>query len=382
MHVKRGKHLDIKLLDEVIKDTVSAMEKGKEQIYEIYEAAESEVLHVAKDIERIREETNQIINKVDLLEKMEKKARTDLVIVSSNFNLYSEDKIKQCYENAQNLQVQLAVMREQEQNLRRKRDELEVRLKQLQGTAEKAKQLVSQVGVMLGLLCAQMGQVVDKIEALNQDKILVPSIIKAQEDERLRISREIHDGPAQMMANIVYHAEICERWIDKDKDKAKEELQELRNLVRSCLGETRDIIFDLRPMVLDDLGLEAVITKFIDTIKVRYGIDITLRFFGTVKRLPNHIEVSVFRVMQESINNIVKHAKTKEARVSLEFNDDFLIIHIEDKGVGFEIAEKSKSSSSYGLIGMKERIKLLHGKLKIISALDRGTKLEMSIPLK
>ena len=380
--MKKGKHLDLKLLDKVIKDTVDAMEKGKEQIYEIYEAAEAEVLHVAKDIEKIRAETNQIIAKVDLLEKAEKKARTDLVIVSSNFNLYSEEKIKQCYENAQNLQVQLAVMREQEQNLRRKRDELEVRLKQLQGTAEKAKQLVSQVGVMLGLLCAQMGQVVDKIEILNQDKILVPSIIKAQEDERLRISREIHDGPAQMMANIVYHAEICERWIDKDKDKAKKELQELRNLVRGCLSETRDIIFDLRPMALDDLGLEAATTRFIETIKVRYGIDITLRFFGMAKRLPNHIEVSVFRVIQESINNIVKHAKTKEARVSLEFNEEFLIVHIEDKGIGFELAEKSKSVSSYGLIGMKERVKLLHGKLKITSEIDKGTKLEMSIPLK
>ena len=111
--MKKGKHLDLKLLDKVIKDTVDAMEKGKEQIYEIYEAAEAEVLHVAKDIEKIRAETNQIIAKVDLLEKAEKKARTDLVIVSSNFNLYSEEKIKQCYENAQNLQVQLAVMREQ-----------------------------------------------------------------------------------------------------------------------------------------------------------------------------------------------------------------------------------------------------------------------------
>ena len=314
--MRKGKNLDLKLLDKVIKDTVDAMEKGKEQIYDIYEAAESEVLHVAKDIDKIREETNKIIVKVDLLEKAEKKARADLVIVSSNFNLYSEEKIKQCYENAQKLQIQLAVMREQEQNLRRKRDELEVRLKQLQGTAEKAKQLVSQVGVMLGLLCAQMGQVADKIETLNQDKILVPSIIKAQEDERLRISREIHDGPAQMMANIVYHAEICERWIDKDKDKAKKELQELRNLVRGCLSETRDIIFDLRPMALDDLGLEAATTRFIETIKVRYGIDLKLRFFGTPKRLPNHIEVSVFRVIQESINNIVKHSKTTEAKVS------------------------------------------------------------------
>ena len=380
--MRKGKNLDLKLLDKVIKDTVDAMEKGKEQIYDIYEAAESEVLHVAKDIDKIREETNKIIVKVDLLEKAKKKARADLVIVSSNFNLYSEEKIKQCYENAQKLQIQLAVMREQEQNLRRKRDELEVRLKQLQGTAEKAKQLVSQVGVMLGLLCAQMGQVADKIETLNQDKILVPSIIKAQEDERLRISREIHDGPAQMMANIVYHAEICERWIDKDKDKAKKELQELRNLVRGCLSETRDIIFDLRPMALDDLGLEAATTRFIETIKVRYGIDLKLRFFGMPKRLPNHIEVSVFRVIQESINNIVKHSKTTEAKVSLEFNDEFLIIHIEDKGIGFAVDEKNQSSSSYGLIGMRERIKLLHGKLKISSEANKGTKLEMVIPLK
>lgn len=114
------------------------MEKGKEQIYDIYEAAESEVLHVAKDIDKIREETNKIIVKVDLLEKAEKSG-ADWSLLAVILIYIRKRKIKQCYENAQELQIQLAVMREQEQNLRRKRDELGFRLKQLQGTAEKTK---------------------------------------------------------------------------------------------------------------------------------------------------------------------------------------------------------------------------------------------------
>ncbi|QJW47995.1 hypothetical protein HA075_21025 [bacterium BFN5] len=188
--------LDFKELDKIVKNTLSAVEKGKTQIFEIYEAARNEMENVNKDVERVKQEAIYIIFHVDELEKKERRARLRLMEVSRNFNVYSEDDIKACYDDAKVLQVNLAVAREQEQSLRRQRDDLELRLKQLKGTVEKAEGLVSQVGVVLGYLGNEMDNVVNQIESLQQSQLFGSKIIKAQEEERRRVAREIHDGLA------------------------------------------------------------------------------------------------------------------------------------------------------------------------------------------
>lgn len=374
--------LDEKTLDNIIKETIHAMENGKTQIFEIYEAACNEVRNVRKDIEQLKKMAEEIIDKVDAHEKKERLARMKLAQVSSNFHLYNETDIKICYEEARQIQIQVAVLREQEQSMRKKRDEMEIRLKQLMGTVEKAKQLVSQVGVVLGYLSAQMGAVATKMEELNQEKMLGATIIKAQEDERLRISREIHDGPAQMMANVVYRADVCERLLDMDIEKVREELRDLKGQVRNCLTETRKIIFDLRPMGLDDLGLVATIFHFLEKSEERNHLIVDFNVIGEEVRLARHIEIGVFRMIQEGINNIYKHAQVDQAKLVLEFHHEYLSITIEDEGIGFNEDDVDvHEGECYGLIGMKERISLLKGRLTIISKAFEGTKLRILIPL-
>lgn len=372
------------LLDNILKNTVNVMESSKTQIFDIYESARIEVDHLEAEIDTLKKKVSEIIAHVDILERKEHEARRTLVQVSSNFSVYNEADIKLCYDNARNIQVELAVMREQEQNMRQQRTFLELRLKRFQATMVKAKQLVAQVGVVLGYLSAQIGEAVTKMEMISQDKLFAVQIIQAQEDERLRVSREIHDGPAQVIANVIYRSSVCERLVEIDKDKAKRELREIREQIRGCLGEVRKIIFDLRPMTLDDLGLVATIHQFIEKFKKRTGIAVWYEVLGTEYKLDKHVEISVFRMVQESLNNVHKHAKATEAKLILEYNAEYISLFVEDYGQGFfvdDLKNSKEKSECYGLMGMKERVKMLSGQILIDSMPGRGTKIRILLPM-
>ncbi len=373
-------NLDVKALDKIVKNTIAAVEMGKTQIYDIYEAARGEMENVKKDVERIKQETIDIIFKVDEFEKRERRSRLRLLEVSRNFGVYSEQDIKTAYDETKNIQVELAVARGQEQNLRRQRDDMEIRLRSIKDTVTKAESLTTQVGAVLGYLGDQMGGVALKIESMQQSQLFGSKIIKAQEEERRRVSREIHDGPAQTMANIVFRAEVCERLIDIDMVRAKKEFSELREQVRMCLKETRKIIFDLRPMTLDDLGLVPTVKRFLDTAKERSGIIPTVRLIGEERRLDSYVEVGLFRTIQEAVNNVEKHAQANNVNVVIEFRKEIMSVIIEDDGIGFDAAE-NVGSESFGLVGMRERIKLLNGELVIKSQAGAGTKIMIKINL-
>lgn len=374
-------NIEIKALNQIVTNTIAAVELGKTQIYDIYEAARKEVENVKKDVERIKQETIDIIFKVDELEKNERRSRLKLVEVSRNLSVYSEDDIRKTYDETKNIQVELAVTRAQEQNLRRQRDDIEIRLRSIKDTVVKAEQLTTQVGAVLGYLGDQMGGVALQIESMQQSQLLGSKIIKAQEEERRRVSREIHDGPAQAMANIVFRAEVCERLIDIDVIRAKKELGDLREQVRTCLKETRKIIFDLRPMTLDDLGLVPTVKRILDTVKERSGIIPAIRVLGEERRLDSYVEVGIFRTIQEAVNNIEKHAEATVINLVIEFRRDILSVTIEDNGKGFDTAE-NVGSESFGLLGMRERINLLNGEFTIKSLKGTGTKISVKVHLK
>lgn len=375
------KNLDVKALDKIVKTTIATVEKSKTQIFDIYEAAKVEMEKVKRDVETIKAETANIIFKVDELEKKERRSRLRLMEVSRNFRKYSETDIKAAYEDTSNVQLELAMARLQEQNFRRQRDELELRLKSLKNTVEKAEGLVSQVGAVLGYLGNQMGSVVTQIETLQASQIFGAKIIKAQEEERRRVAREIHDGPAQAMANIVFRAEVCERLVDVDIARAKNELKDLREQVRVALRETRTIIFDLRPMTLDDLGLVPTIRRVLETIKERCDIFPEVKILGEEKRLDTHVEIGLFRIIQEALNNVEKHSKASSVWVRIDFRPSVVSAVIEDDGQGFDTASAS-GNESFGLMGMRERINLLGGELTIKSEKNKGTQIFVTVPLK
>ncbi len=228
----------------------------------------------------------------------------------------------------------------------------------------------------------RMREIEDKIQGLVQSQNFGFKIITAQEEERRRVAREIHDGPAQAMANVIFLAEVCEKLIEIDTERAKRELFELRQQVRVCLTETRKIIFDLRPMVLDDLGLVPTVKKIADNLKERSGLQTSVKLTGLQGQLlDSRIEVSLFRIIQESLNNVEKHAEASEVQVLIDFQHDRVTAKVKDDGKGFDPYNKYKDSESFGLLGMRERVSLLHGELEINSRVGAGTEILVEIPL-
>ena len=374
-------NVDISTLDKIVKKTISSIRDSRGQIYDVYEMARDELETVKRDVERIKDETALVIQKVDELERKERKARIHLMEVSRDFKNRTEEEVREAYEAARKIQIDVAVTREQEQNLRRQRDEMEVRLRNLGGTVLKAEQLVSQVGVVLEYLGTQMSEAFSQIESLQNAHALGAQVIRSQEEERRRVARDIHDGPAQAIANIVFRAEVCERLIDSDPARAKAELKALREHIRNTLAEIRKIIFDLRPMALDELGLAPTIRGVLDVFREQYGLVAEIAVIGKERRLEPHIEIGVFRVVQEALNNIIKHAQASSIRVRIEFAAAGVTVLVEDDGKDFEMTEAELPSGHYGIMGMRERMQLLNGKLTIKSAPRRGTRVTVSVPL-
>lgn len=374
--------VDVSNLDLVIRKTIQAVEKSKEELYHIGESARSEYERVKRELMAIKGKTASIIKRVDVLEREYNRARIRLMEVNRDFKQYNEEQIKEAYEKAYNKQIELFSEREKEKMLRFQRDQLEHNLKTFEDTMRRSEELVSNVGMALKLLNNDLESVSAQIGEIQQRQALGLSIIRAQEDERKRVARDIHDGPAQSMANIVMRAEFCLKLLEKNPAKVHEELQDLMDLVRNSLQDVRKIIFDLRPMVLDDLGLIPALKRYIEHYTEENGIFVEITVLGREYRLDSSLEVALFRVIQESLTNVKKHANAKEVVIKVEFLTDRVNVLVRDNGCGFNKTKvfEAKHDEGYGLIGMRERIQLLGGKLEIRSAPREGTEIILSVP--
>lgn len=377
--------LDIRKLDEIIAVTLSSIEKGKEEIFDISETARNESKRIEQDLENLKLEATQLIKDVETLENELSKSRQKLLYVNKNFDKYTEEDLKIAYDYADNLMVQVAVLREKEKNLIQRRNDMEIRHKNSLKMVEKAENLISQVSVVFDYLSGNLKGISDKIEGLQYKQGLGIRVIKAQEEERQRVARDIHDGPAQLMANIVLKAEICEKLIDIDSQKTKEELNNLKKVVRDSLQDVRRIIYDLRPMSLDDLGLVPTVQRYANTFSESNGINVEVKVSGELDNLESVINLTAFRIIQESLNNIKKHANAKNVKIVIENKVDCINLSILDDGVGFDINNLKRGSedikSGFGLYSMNERIELLNGELDIKSEINKGTKVFAKIPM-
>ena len=204
------------------------------------------------------------------------------------------------------------------------------------------------------------------------------------EEERMRIARDMHDGPAQSMANLVLQAEILERLIQRDPRLVVRELADFKDGVRAVLEDTRRLIFDLRPMSLDDLGLVPTLRKFIKEFGDKAGLNAQLRVMGEDIRLPGSFEPTIFRIVQEALNNARKHAKARNVEVLINFQAEAVTAVIRDDGVGMDVAAveaQLDGTKNLGLISMRERAQLEKGTLEIRSESGRGTEVRVEFKL-
>lgn len=376
---------DASKMDGIIKKVVEAINGSKKEICEIADSARKEHKNLEAELQLLKIETAELIKEVDDIEKELQLSRKKLMTVNKSFEKYSQEELKQAYEKADNLRIELVIKREKEKYYVKRRNDLEVRIKEVLRTVQKADNLMAHVGVAMEYLCGDLINLGNQIEDIQQRQIWGIRIIKAQEDERQRVAREIHDGPAQSMSNVVLKAEICEKLIDVDLEKARFELQNLKRIVRESLVDVRKIIYNLRPMSLDDLGLVPTLQRFTSTFQDENKIDVQFKSRGSISDIRPVISLTVFRIVQEALNNIRKHAKANSVVINIEFLEDKLRLSIIDDGVGFD-AENIKVRNEdidggFGLFSMKERVELLDGEFSINSRSGSGTRLSIMIPL-
>lgn len=215
-------------------------------------------------------------------------------------------------------------------------------------------------------------------EVLNQ-KTMMKSVLKAQEDERKRISRELHDGVAQEMLSSLVDLRVL-KYMNID-DEVKKKVKQAESSITRVLDDIRHLAVELRPATLDDLGLEAAFRTHFKWIEKNYGllVEYTAELEG--KRYEGEIETVVYRVCQEAVLNALKYAETETITVRLFENAGKLKLNVADTGIGFDLDFRNAKGTGLGLYGMRERAELVEGQLLIQSEIDKGTLIYLEIPL-
>ncbi len=207
----------------------------------------------------------------------------------------------------------------------------------------------------------------------------VEMMIRAQEAERQRLARQMHDGPAQALSNFILQTEIAMSLFDIDQAKAKEELATMKSAATSTFQKVRDFIFELRPMMLDDLGLTPTLTRFVEAFKEQAGMDIRLTVSGLEQRLEPYLEVMIFRAVQELLSNAQKHSQAIQVWVQIDATETDVKVTVDDNGKGFEVGAIDEKGGM-GLKVIRDRVEMLGGQMEIESTVGKGTRVSFEIP--
>ncbi len=207
-------------------------------------------------------------------------------------------------------------------------------------------------------------------------------IVEAQESERSRLAQEVHDGPAQVLSNAIFQVEYIERVIETDQRAARTELRFLRDLLRRELGSVRTFISQLRPPVLDELGLDGAIADAIGRATALTGLAISSDLSAPSDRLTATQQTVVLRVLQEALQNVRKHGAASAVTVGTAIDGDDWVLTVRDDGRGFDVgAVAARGRRNFGLQFMRERAELIGAQFEVHSRPDGGTLVRLAIPV-
>ncbi len=332
-----------------------------EQTFKAYEKTRAELGEIdvlvkqsAAEVERLAQRNARVANYLSQLQ--------------TNFDTIPREDIKEAYEALINAQQRLFTMRGQ--------------LEKLQSDQRNLRRL-SEMQRRLLAITEGLTELPD-VPQRARDQLNIVRVIQTEEVARQVLVRRMHDGPASSLSNFILQAEICERYFDSDPDQAREELKALKNSAAATFNAVKSFIFDLRPMMLDDLGVVPTLRRYIESFDEKHGISVTLNVTGQASRSEEHIEVTIFRAVQELLNNARIHGRATEIEVLLDLDIERLLVVVEDNGDGFNVDEslgEAATRTTIGLPTLSDRIAMLNGELSIQSSLGQGTRVEFTIPV-
>ena len=250
--------------------------------------------------------------------------------------------------------------------------------------SEQEVQLLTSLGHQLGIAVenARLYQELQSKEQMREQ--LLRRIISAQEDERQRVARELHDVTSQALATLGVGLEVIAT-PQSDVREREAQMDGIKSLLSATSRDVHRLIYDLRPSLLDDLGLSAAIRSYAHNSLDAAGVEVHVEAAGQEKRLAPEVEIALFRIVQEAIANIARHAHAESAYISLEFKEKGVAVEIEDDGIGFDHSHgfiAGIGGKGVGLLGMQERAELLGGTIVIDTRPGGGTRVSVEIPVK
>ncbi len=294
-----------------------------------------------------------------------------LQLIQSQFESMPRDDIKLAYNSALDTQQRMLVMRSQ--------------LEKLQSDQSNLKKRISLYDRFKGIVSDNdIPEKSGKGPGSSGGAAMLEMMINSQETERQRLSRQMHDGPAQALSNFIVQAEIASRLFEIDKEKAKYEMENLKNSAMGTFQKVRNFIAELRPMMLDDLGLIPTMRKYSEIFREQQGVEVNISVKGTERRFEPFIEIMIFRAMQELMGNAVRHNQDQPVKIQLTvqmiLDDNFVKMIVSDNGKGFDPSQAA-TFSGLGLKVIKERVEILGGYVDLDSAVGQGCRITIQLPI-
>lgn len=351
----------------------------KDELLAEFKAEYEKIQARVKENQTLIEQTQHEVNR---MRERSVAVSAQLSRVEGNFDTIPRADIKTAYEGALDTRTRLLTMQGQ--------------LEKAKATLEELQYFEQLVGRLLNLTQGIAPEMLPAIAGHSSPGSPTPSgtgtlsleaiisMVEAQETERQRLARQMHDGPAQSLTNFILQAEICQRLFDRNPARAEEELNNLKTAASSTFQKVRDFIFDLRPMMLDDLGLVPTIRRYVEAFQEKTEIETQLNILGDERRLQAHIEVMMFRSIQTIMGNARDNLGAKYVNIVLDVGPELLKANIENDGRGFDPAQaltRQGAEDAFGLRTLKERIELVGGSLDIYSAEGELSRFIIMLPI-
>lgn len=342
---------------------------------ELLDQLRAEYEHIQKEKKEITLLVDQSKAEVDRWAQRQANVTNQLHQIQQHIDTVPRGDIKQTYDAALDAQQKLFSMRGQFEKLQGEQQSLDRYGKTLQnvletmGEASPDDMPEDQAGGQAGLG--------------SDSEPLIVRIIDAQEAERQRMSKAMHDGPAQSLTNFILQADIVQRLFERDPAQAKAELQNLKTTATTTFQRVREFITELRPMMLDDLGLVPTVRRYVKSFEEKANVQAMLTITGEERRFEAHREVMAFRAIQELLTNIREHAQASQVKISLNLDENRVRTTVEDNGIGFDAASilNETEHKHIGLRTLKEKTELLGGQFLLESSIGQGTRATVDLPV-
>lgn len=337
-----------------------------------------EVASMKRRLSEVKDQIDSMQNSVEREQSRYTNIATELRVMKENLDTTPREDIRDKYDEALDVRFRLATMRGQLEKFEGNYSYMQDQVKLLQQV----------LGQLQGIDLTAVGKDEQKGGAATSGAGFdIIGLIRTQEEERDRLARALHDGPAQSLTNFILQAEICQRLFDRNPDRAAEELNNLKTNASKTFQKVRDFIFDLRPMMLGDLGVAPTVRRYVESFREKNDIETQLHVAGDERRLETYREVMIFRGLQDVMGLARDYASPTELEINLDMSGKTWRLSVEDNGRGFDAsAINEEKEEGYRdprveqLHMLKNRWEMTGGTIEVSSDETNGTRVRMELP--